>query len=414
MPVVNFTTKRELPRIGKLRIGYRNEKGYPVKSDRIITRTSDDNILWPDIEEAYGANPSEIGIIVPSNEKTIDGREAEAIMLREDIMKKILLFIGEGLITVSDFEMQDIKDKIYQIMPDFVNYPIMLKRYGAKGKLLCSGNGILATEFNIESGEKTPKLCPCHFNTSDNKCKPIGLFSFFVEDVKGIGVYTIQTSSYHSTQNINNVLEILCNATDGRIMGLPLKLRVVDKKASPLTPKGIINTKIHVWWLHSDLTIQELSHVARTKGFLEGDVEPEDKYLIGTKGEIISTNGEIIEDPGYEVSGYQESDLDFDPNLDMNMVNDPQLKPYFDKLNYVEDMRKLIVSKYPDKDVLIPKLEQQLKNAGLTPPKAKGKAAKGKAAAPKVTPVVEEKTVEPVQTPPPVLTDADQPQGDFF
>lgn len=172
---------RRLQRIGKIHLGVKNKnsKGtlYPTAVDYFVVR--EDESTSKEIVNAfkavYGDQPKELNINFPSN----------------DIEKF---------------------------------FPQYLKRYG-KGKLLCKGNGEIASEINPQTGEAKEIKClykDCPY-FQKKQCRAIGNLQFFVQEIPG-GIFQIDTSSYNSIINVNSAVDTIKAANNGRIAGIPLKL----------------------------------------------------------------------------------------------------------------------------------------------------------------------------------------------
>lgn len=224
MPIKGWTDAVRVPRLGQIALGYKDEKGAP--------RSVDYFVVPPEVQEVYGPQPRELDVLIP----------------------------GEDL------------DKVF---------PAWLKRYGDQFGLICRGDGETATlsavyarRFGQEYGIVAKKLAaaagaegvegwqyvfsatgeivpvevggdgtgwlriPCAYKDCPHyrakKCTEVALLSVLLPKVPGVlGVYQLDTGSFHSYQNIVNSLEILRRVV-GRISFIPLKLKVRMETHHPL------------------------------------------------------------------------------------------------------------------------------------------------------------------------------------
>src|SRR3990172_6411683 len=189
-PIKGVTDLRRLPRIGKLHLGQKVQgtKGeYPKQTPYFVVRADDTTsqdaakALW----EVYGDKPTELDIIFPTDDPL---QWADA------------------------------------------NY----KAYSAKWKLRCKGDGVsaLAKWDATGSGPRPPGIdsgtwatgatqewaymeipcaaadCPMQ-KFEPAKCKAVMNLQFLLPKVEGIGIWQIDTGSWHSIQNVNNNVDLL-------------------------------------------------------------------------------------------------------------------------------------------------------------------------------------------------------------
>jgi len=108
--------------------------------------------------------------------------------------------------------------------------------------LLCKGDGEAAVECDRETGEIREVECdPCSCVWLQKKhCRPVGTLQFLLYRVPGVGVWQIDTSSYHSIVNINSAVDFIKGLTGGRIAMIPLKLVVRPKEVTVEGRKKVI------------------------------------------------------------------------------------------------------------------------------------------------------------------------------
>lgn len=92
---------------------------------------------------------------------------------------------------------------------------------------------IQENKLDIAVGEMFELPCPGEecFYFEKKMCKNLGSLDMMLPDVPGFGVWTIQTSSFHSIRNIEGTLQQLAEALGGTIAGIPLGLRLVAQQA---------------------------------------------------------------------------------------------------------------------------------------------------------------------------------------
>ena len=173
-----FSEARELPRIGKIRLGLKvqSTKGtsYPTETEYFVCP--------PEVQEVYGETPTELDVLLPSNNL-------------EDVFR-------------SKYAM-----------------------YGAGAGLKCHGNGEEAERYNEQSKQFEPRACPCEFLKSDanpkGTCTAKSDLMVMLPLVSMGGCYQIKTGSAAATKNINSSIELVKMLTGGRFAFLPMKLRRV-------------------------------------------------------------------------------------------------------------------------------------------------------------------------------------------
>ena len=107
--------------------------------------------------------------------------------------------------------------------------------YYQSNKCLCSGNGETATRvYDSDKKEPTSKHISCDPKTCEfmksEKCKVSGTLSCFLSCSMEIGgVYRMRTHSWNSVSSITAALEYFSQQTNGVLMGLPLKLKLIKK-----------------------------------------------------------------------------------------------------------------------------------------------------------------------------------------
>lgn len=188
MPIKGVTDIRRLPRVGKIRLGEKatSQRGsqYPRAVDYFVVRA--DDATSPAAAEAfhqiYGDKPRELRIMFPANDEE-------------------------------------------------TFFPQWYKAYRQGVGLWCKGDGETAQRVG-DGGQLMEVPCPCDL-LQQGLCKRIGNLLFLLPDVPVIGVWQLDTSSFHSMVNINSAIELIKSMTGGRIAGIPLTLRLRPQEVTP-------------------------------------------------------------------------------------------------------------------------------------------------------------------------------------
>lgn len=244
MAIKGWSDVIRLPRLGKIALGVKDERGIP--------RAVDYFVVPPEVQAIYGPKPKELDILIPS----------------EDI------------------------DSFF---------PIFLKRYGEQYGLLCRGDGEVASvsadyivsgggeeygiiynngrfihaetgeELEVEdgSGRKWVKYpCPykeCKFYKTQ-KCTEVATLNVILYKVPGIlGVYSLDTGSFNSYVNIRNALMIL-RGMFGKVSFIPLKLKVRMQELHPFVKGKRIKTVKPVLYIDmGDLNFEQVAAMVKNK-----------------------------------------------------------------------------------------------------------------------------------------------------
>lgn len=195
MPIKGRSDVVRIPRIGKIHLGVKQTSAksghaYPTAVDFFVVKADDSTseTAAAAFRSVYGEQPREITVCFPSND------------------------------------------------PERF-FPQYLSSYrGGNGRyeLFCRGDGERAQRADGQGGRIeipcTYRDCPIY---QDGKCKELGQLQFFLPDVPGVGVWQLDSSSYHTTVNLNGSIQMVQALTGGRIAMIPLKLRIVPKVVNP-------------------------------------------------------------------------------------------------------------------------------------------------------------------------------------
>jgi hypothetical protein len=269
MPIAGVSDIRRIPRIGKLRLGVRKKsdkgKEYPSAVDFFVCNADKSTPQWAAdaFHARYGNQPKSIDIMFPCEE-------------------------------IDRFFPQD------------------YRRYGSGTGLVCKGDGIKAQCLNQEQGGLVEIPClgqECEF-CKKNHCKHVGTVQFLLPEVTGLGVWQIDTTSFHSIVNLNSSIDFIRGMTgakqtdDGKLIGgriamIPLKLAIIPKEVSPEGHKKtvyvltIANEQIKLIDIIKSST---LSPIQLFLPELDLDTPPDDLYpqsLINPDGPVASTDDKV-------------------------------------------------------------------------------------------------------------------------
>lgn len=163
--IKNLSEQRRLPRAGKIRLGYKTDKGRPVETPYFIV---------PDeVKRCYGDEPTMLDVLLPVEQ--------------EEVM-----------------------------------FPQAYEMYGQSRGLFCTGDGETAMRFNDDTRTMVDRECPCEY-LEQNKCKKRGHLMVMLPRVSVGQVYQIDTSSYNSIVDINSGIDYI-RALIGRVAMVPMKL----------------------------------------------------------------------------------------------------------------------------------------------------------------------------------------------
>ena len=211
MPIKGLSDTVRMPRLGKIRLGVkeRNEKG--VEYPRAV-----DFFVCPDeVKAVYGEEPRELDIIFP-----VEDESRFASLFYRCYSKT------RGLVCRGDGEKAD---RLVDL------------------RKLREGSSEIASKDASEVGWYKV-FCPgrdCEYYAKGH-CREVLILQFLLPRVPGVGVWQLDTSSYHSIVNINSMIKLV-RSICGRISGIPLKLVVEMKEVAPSGLKKrvpVLNLKV--------------------------------------------------------------------------------------------------------------------------------------------------------------------------
>jgi len=217
-PIKGISEIVRLPRLGKIRLGIKEEGAdgnlYPVPTDYFVC---------PDeVKKVFGEKPRELRIMFP----TEDREQWASQYLRCYSDSRDLLCRGNGETALARVET--------------IN-----RETGSKGEIVSK---LLEMPCN-------PDRCPIH---KQGYCRQVMNLQFLLPDCPGFGVYQLDTSSYHSMRNINDMLTLIEGVCQ-RVSMIPLSLHLIER---PVQPDGYDKTA-YVLKLTCSLSLAEAQKFAR-------------------------------------------------------------------------------------------------------------------------------------------------------
>lgn len=167
--------------VGQIRIGEKNEKGYPTKLGHFVIK-----------------NP------------TRKGKDLDVLGINEEKPKRLKISL--------------IYDDIDQNLLNFYG------RYEGK-RLRCRGDGEKAILTDVD-GPKHEQVCGGHkcLDYKEEKCKTNGIFFCNLQEAPGLfGNYIFRCKSYHTTKRLKDSLRYFSNLTGGILAGLSFEMVIKEE-----------------------------------------------------------------------------------------------------------------------------------------------------------------------------------------
>jgi len=237
MPIKGWITQTRIPRVGKIHLGQRvekeNAKGalveYPKATDYFVVKAdeSTSEAAARAFHAVYGEVPRELDVMFP-----VDDPE--------------------------EF---------------FPQYLASYRRSAGRPELFCKGDGVTASRLTDTGRVDIP--CPyteCELYQA-HKCSELGRLQFFLPHVAGLGVWQIDTGSYHSSSRIIGSISMIQALTGGRVRMIPLKLRIIPITVSP---EGRAKTVYVLDIAVDDMKLADFLERTPTMPALAPNVEPVD------------------------------------------------------------------------------------------------------------------------------------------
>lgn len=212
MPIRGLTDQKpRLPRVGKLHLGWRDERQVPHGSDHFIVREDNTTPGWAAAAffEVYGEAPKSIDVMFPSD------------------------------------DVQDWCDPYYRLFSQ--SWQQVCKGDGETAQAKWDPNQDGLRPPGVDSGtwanKKTDNWVPrsipclaedCPQQQGDRPACRMSLNLFvLLPKVRGIGCWQVDSRSIHGVRNLLNSVALVRTVTGGRVRGVPLTLSVVPRNVSP-------------------------------------------------------------------------------------------------------------------------------------------------------------------------------------
>jgi len=280
MPIKGLSERRRLPRLGKIRLGYKVE----AEGRRAYPKATDYFVCPEEVKAIFGEKPTELRVMFP----------------------------------VEDEE---------RVCPQW------LKRYSFSQGLVCKGDGEGARcRIDLETGAMAGKdtkqaelrEVKCEYRECQEyiagNCKEVMSLQFLLPEVPGLGVYQLDTSSYHSIRNINDCLELI-RSVAGRISMIPLTLSLIPMEVHP---EGGKKKTVHVVQITTAASLIDIVRDVRKPlgGLIEAPSEEEAPEDFGAKdrngdGLVIEGVAEVVDPTEDRAEFEQAKDADEGPHKPM-------------------------------------------------------------------------------------------------
>ncbi len=191
MPIKGISDQLRLPRLGKIRLGIMVEDArepYPQPVDYFVCPEP--------VQKVFGEKPRELPVMFPSE----DDEKWASQFYRCYSRSRGLVCKGDG-------------QKASALVDKYTGH--LAHKYSHRTE---------TREINCN-----PECCPAY---SNGRCRRVMNLQFLLPDVPGLGIWQLDSSSYHSISNVNSGISLV-KALCGHIAMIPLVLRVVSQRAHP-------------------------------------------------------------------------------------------------------------------------------------------------------------------------------------
>jgi hypothetical protein len=253
MSIKGLTEKRRMPRLGKFHLGIKKtvtkdnrEITYPVATDYIVPPE--------DLISILGEKPKELDIMFPVEDP--DKFASQFYKCYSSYRGLVCRGNGETCMRMvdaatGDFAHRDTKEVVMK-------------------EAKCDGMD-----------------CPMY---QAKKCKEVMNLQFLLPNIPGLGVWQLDTGSYHSIVTVNSAIELIKNVC-GRVSMIPLKLT--------LEPREVVvdgkKKNVHVLNIRANVTLAEIQRVAALPASQVMLPAPDEERPVGICGTI--EEGPVEETP---------------------------------------------------------------------------------------------------------------------
>jgi len=220
MPIEGVSEIVRIPRLGKIHLGI---KVQSKSNKEVLYPKATDYFVCPEeVIAVYGREPKELDVLFPVEDPELFAPQ----FYRAYSLSQGLVCIGTGIdcnrkVDIDTGAIADHSTKTWEWKESVCN----------------------------------PQDCPEY---EQKRCRRVMNLQFMLPNVPGLGVYQIDTSSFHSIVNINSTIKML-KAILGRCQGIPLTLALGPVTVSP---PGIKQKTVYIMHLKKNIKIAELARVA--------------------------------------------------------------------------------------------------------------------------------------------------------
>ena len=233
MPIQGLTTQRRLPRLGKIRTGIKVSNDAGVEYPRAV----DYFVSPPEVHAVFGEKPTVLDIMLP-----VDSDELVAPAYYKAYS------ISRGLVCrrdgVNANRLIDSARKSAEPDTGVVTGPI-------------ADREAQATEW-VTNITCPGRDCSYYEPGQTKQCREVMALQFLIPSVPGLGVWQLDTGSYHSIVNIYSGLELI-RGMFGAVAMIPLQLSLEPMEVSPDGRKKTV----HVLHLRSGQTLAGIAEQKR-------------------------------------------------------------------------------------------------------------------------------------------------------
>lgn len=258
MPIKGISDQLRLPRLGKIRLG------IMVEDDRGPYPQPVDYFVCPEpVQKVFGEKPRELPIMFPSE----DDEKWASQFYRCYSRSRGLVCKGDGQTASA-----------------------LVDKY----------TGHLAHKYSHRTEIKeincNPDSCPAYGN---GRCRRVMNLQFLLPDVAGLGIWQLDSSSYHSISNVNSGIRLV-KSLCGHIAMIPLVLKLISQRAHP---NGVGKT-VYVLSLDMVGTLAGLMQAGQQRSWKvslpDSDDEAPDDLFPGEVLEELSACRVMADDPAYK------------------------------------------------------------------------------------------------------------------
>ena len=225
MPIDGVSDVIRIPRLGKIHLGVKVQPPEPGRYP--YPKATDYFVCPPEVQEVYGEKPKEMQIMFPVEDEAQFAQQ----WLRAYSQTQGLTCVGNGVTSRRKLDL---------------------------------GTGAMASHTTPEGGwfwkedwSCDPQECPDY---SEKRCRRVMNLMFLLPEVPGLGVWQIDTSSYHSIVNINSMVRLLKDLLE-RCSMIPLTLALGPVE---VTPPGLKKKTVFIMHIKKDdLRLADLARLAQ-------------------------------------------------------------------------------------------------------------------------------------------------------